>query len=241
MEIARALSFNNLTFGVYYRLLAIAIVNALLMVPLGIFFLVTTKVQYHYRGLADLHIGFSRVGQIPLLAWGGTKFQQLVEMSSWAFVGLSLMFFCLFGLATQGATRRYSSAYNTIARKIGLPTLSYGVSVPSSSADKTASIYFNKHPIRTRGTGTTFSTSSSTFHNGAPIPITPLDDIDLSGRYTLVTFPVGAEGLQSLPGRPSSVFTAGKQDEAEKHDIELGDMKDRKGTFMDMDEQGHAI
>ena len=235
MEIARALSFNNLTFGVYYRLMAIAVVNALLMVPLGLFFLLTTKVQYHYRGLADLHLGFNRVGQIPLLAWGGTKFQQLVEMSSWAFVGLSLMFFCLFGLATQGATRHYSSAYNTVARKIGLPTLSYGV-----STDKSASIYFKKNPIRTRGTGTTFSTSSSTFNNGAPIPITPLDDIDLSGRYTLVTFPADAQGLQSLPGRPSSVFTTGKHGEAEKHDIELGAMGERKGA-LDMDEQGHAI
>ena len=71
-EMNQFLSSNSMiTFSRYFRLMALASMDAFLTVPLGIFAIVINVRQgvQPWAGLADAHWGFERIDQIPALLW----------------------------------------------------------------------------------------------------------------------------------------------------------------------------
>ena len=115
-------SNNNLTFNRYFRLMAMACIEIMCTVPLGIYVVANLKVTYQYKGLADLHLGFDRVRQFPFEEWATDKGTvHSFEVNSWFYIALSLLFFILFGFAEE-ARRHYKSAYNSVAKTLGIST-----------------------------------------------------------------------------------------------------------------------
>ncbi|PCH39855.1 STE3-domain-containing protein [Wolfiporia cocos MD-104 SS10] len=115
---------KNLNFNRYFRLMAIAVVEVCLTVPLGIYTMVQNATGYIYpwAGLANLHYQFSAVDQIPAILWradpqvaGGLAFTQ------WSFIGTALVFFALFGLAAE-ARKHYHDAYVAVCSRVGVRT-----------------------------------------------------------------------------------------------------------------------
>ncbi|KAH8092655.1 STE3-domain-containing protein [Cristinia sonorae] len=123
-EFSELLSSNsNLTYNRYFRLMALAVIEIVVTVPLGIWLLVSTPISYEYKGLADLHDGFSRVRQFPLKAWiliPGAR--QTFESDAWIFIALGLLFFINFGFAEE-ARRNYRKAYGSITKTLGISSV----------------------------------------------------------------------------------------------------------------------
>lgn len=119
-------SNSNLTFNRYFRLMAMAVIEMLSTIPLGIY-TVVGNVQigvYPWKGFADLHLGFSRVSQYPLELWQTTwddASKRSLEFNQWAFVVCALVFFLIFGMAEE-ARKHYRAAYTTVAKRVGIST-----------------------------------------------------------------------------------------------------------------------
>ncbi|KAI0078437.1 STE3-domain-containing protein [Panus rudis PR-1116 ss-1] len=119
-------SNSNLTFNRYFRLMAMAVIEMLSTVPLGIYTIVG-NVQigiYQWKGFADLHSGFDRVRQFPLAFWQETwddASKRSLEFNQWAFVVCALVFFLIFGMAEE-AKKHYRAAYTSVAKRVGLST-----------------------------------------------------------------------------------------------------------------------
>ena len=127
-------SNSNLSFNRYMRLMALCSVDILCTIPLVIFLIVfdcTENPRYVWRGLADLHLGFSRVGQWPALLWTAPSGSIWINTcQNWFTIIYGILFFCWFGLAEEARTH-YRSAFTTIAKKLGYSTA--GSSLDSST------------------------------------------------------------------------------------------------------------
>ncbi|KAI0826208.1 STE3-domain-containing protein [Irpex lacteus] len=127
-------SNSNLSFNRYMRLMALCCFDIFLTIPLVIFLIVfdrTVNPTYEWKGLADLHSGFSRVGQYPSLLWTiphGAAFINTCQ--NWFTILYGILFFCFFGLAEEARTH-YRLAFTTIAKKLGYSTA--GSSLESST------------------------------------------------------------------------------------------------------------
>ena len=114
--------FSNLTDRRYIRLMLFASLDACIMLPFNIFALVYTMVKgaewYPYRGLADLHYNFGRVGQYPAALWHsvpGVRFETFIVPGT--AIGSAFIFFIFFGLS-HDARAQYARSWATIRGRL---------------------------------------------------------------------------------------------------------------------------
>ncbi|OBZ74837.1 Pheromone B alpha 3 receptor [Grifola frondosa] len=128
-------SNSNLTFNRYLRLMALASADMLFTVPLGIYSIVSNLKAnpiYVWRGLADIHFGFSRVEQMPSFVWRQSPAMvQAMNFDNWMIVACAFLFFALFGLAEEARTH-YRHALNSVAKRVGITTFERGSGLGSS-------------------------------------------------------------------------------------------------------------
>ena len=93
-------SNNNLSFNRYFRLMGLAGVEIIFTIPLTIYNIITNlrvAPMYEYKGLTDLHWGFSRVVSQSAISWRSSpELVQVMNFRVWAPVGCALLFFCFF-------------------------------------------------------------------------------------------------------------------------------------------------
>ncbi|KAI0088239.1 putative fungal pheromoneG-protein-coupled receptor [Irpex rosettiformis] len=127
-------SNSNLSFNRYMRLMALCCCDIFCTIPLVIFLIVfdrTVNPIYVWKGLADLHSGFDRIGQWPALLWTAPSGSIWINTcQNWFTIIYGLLFFCFFGLAEEARTH-YRLAFTTIAKKLGYSTA--GSSLESST------------------------------------------------------------------------------------------------------------
>ncbi|KAF7799486.1 hypothetical protein EIP86_010721 [Pleurotus ostreatoroseus] len=117
-------SNSNLTFNRYIRLMCLAGIELLCTVPIASYLLARELRSpiYQWRGLGDLHWGFSAVHQTSSIMWlmdpGNVT---LLTMEQWLYVTCGLIFFLFFGLAEEARTH-YRQAFTTVAKKLGYST-----------------------------------------------------------------------------------------------------------------------
>ncbi|KAI0703963.1 GPCR fungal pheromone mating factor [Earliella scabrosa] len=113
----------HLTFGRYLRLMGLAALNALVIVPLAAYVVVAnlrSKPMYEWRGLADLHWGFSRVDSIGAVMWRShPAWVSTLNFRQWEPIACALVFFAFFGLAEE-ARRHYRRAFFRVAKRLGI-------------------------------------------------------------------------------------------------------------------------
>ena len=119
---------SGITTHRYFRLLAISVIEILCTVPLATYVVIYDAVVlpiYPWRGLADLHYGFSRIDQYPISLWTTQPpIQRSIEINEWIVIGCAILYFLLFGL-TEEARKHYKSAFILVAGVVGLPTTKY--------------------------------------------------------------------------------------------------------------------
>ena len=112
----------NLSFGRYFRLMALAALNAFVTVPLAVWVLVTnlrSGPMSPWRGLGHLHSGFSRVDEITETQWrSDPQSVEVVNFRLWIPIATALVFFAFFGLAEE-ARKHYRLLVAFVARKLG--------------------------------------------------------------------------------------------------------------------------
>jgi pheromone a factor receptor len=116
------LSFSHIPRNRYTRLMILCCLEISCTIPLNIYLIVlarTTVPSYHYIGMEDLHLEFSRIGQIPAVLWSlEPDAIQCLTMQQWLAIACGLVFFGLFGLSEE-ACAHYRSAFNSVAKKLG--------------------------------------------------------------------------------------------------------------------------
>ncbi|KIL55876.1 hypothetical protein M378DRAFT_560049 [Amanita muscaria Koide BX008] len=90
----------------YSRLVAFALTNMALTVPIGVFsiYLGTKGVKYApWVSWSDTHFDFSRVDLVPTLVWrDGDVYSRIsVELTRWIFPASSIIFFAFFGFTSE--------------------------------------------------------------------------------------------------------------------------------------------
>ena len=130
-------SNNNLSFNRYFRLMGLAGVEIIFTIPLTIYNIITNlrvAPMYEYKGLADLHWGFSRVVSQSAISWRSSpELVQVMNFRVWAPVGCALLFFCFFGLAEE-ARKHYKLALSSVAKRVGITTFERGTGFSSTGS-----------------------------------------------------------------------------------------------------------
>ncbi|KAL5525152.1 STE3_2 [Sanghuangporus sanghuang] len=136
-------SSSQITFSRYFRLMVLAMMDTSFTIPLAslVIWLNTTQSEISpWKGLADVHWGFSRVEQIPAVLW---------RMERWNVVSLhldrSLIIFCaveffvFFGFAEENR-KNYARVYWTIMKRFGYYPKPKGSTFSNSSALRTPNL-----------------------------------------------------------------------------------------------------
>lgn len=127
---------TSLTAGRYFRLMALAMTEMMLTVPLSIVSITlnaTSSPLEPWRSWADTHFAFSRVEQYPAILWrANSTFSAAVQLGRWIDVAVAFIFFAYFGFASE-ARIQYCAAFWAVAklfgvepRKRGMRALRYG-------------------------------------------------------------------------------------------------------------------
>ena len=103
--------------------MGLAALNALVIVPLAAYVVVAnfrSKPMYEWRGLADLHWGFSRVDSVAAVTWRShPAWVSTLNFRLWEPIACALVFFAFFGLAEE-ARRHYRRAFFHVAKRLGI-------------------------------------------------------------------------------------------------------------------------
>ncbi|KAF5385739.1 hypothetical protein D9757_005478 [Collybiopsis confluens] len=145
-------SNSNLNSNRYFRLMCLAATEILFTIPLScwsIYLNVTSEAIQPWKGWADTHSDFSRVGQYPSVIWhlnSGTAIS--LETSRWFVVLCSVVFFGYFGFADE-ARKNYRAAIGSFARRVGLSTSngSFGSSLWSTTGSKASTAQNGSIPV----------------------------------------------------------------------------------------------
>lgn len=140
-EMSQFLNSNaQITFSRYFRLMALALMDTVLTVPLASFAIWLNAVQSPispWRGLADVHWGFHRVEQIPAIQW---RLDHWVVLSfafdQWFIILCAVTFFAFFGFAEE-SRKNYAKIYWTIMRRFGYQPKPKASTFSNSSAVRT--------------------------------------------------------------------------------------------------------
>lgn len=117
-------SNKNLTFHRYMRLMGLATIEIACTIPLASWnlYMQSRSPLYVWKGLADLHYDFSRVGQYPALFWYPNPLARAaILFDIWDIIICAFVFFAFFGCAEE-ARKHYSIAATTVAKRVGLST-----------------------------------------------------------------------------------------------------------------------
>lgn len=118
-------SNNNLSSNRYFRLMCLAGIEVIGTVPMGIYALVVNVEAgvSPWKGWADTHYDFSKVGQFPAIQWRmNPTLVKSLELSRWSVVGCAIIFFGFFGFADE-ARKNYRAAVATVAKRMGYSTM----------------------------------------------------------------------------------------------------------------------
>jgi pheromone a factor receptor len=121
-------SYSNLTSSRYVRLMCLAGIEVACTVPLGSYaiYLNTTAGIQPWINWQDTHADFSRVLQFPSLIWRAVPTNQAsIELTRWLAVICAFIFFGFFGFADE-AKKNYRSAFESVAKRVGITTSSAG-------------------------------------------------------------------------------------------------------------------
>ena len=121
-EMGAVFSSSNLNNSRYYRLMSLAMLDTLLTIPFAAYTIWVNAAESPiapWEGLANVHIDFGRVEQIPAVEWQLSHlFVVSVNISKWAIVFCAFLFFGFFGFAEE-SRRSYAKLYWTIAKRFG--------------------------------------------------------------------------------------------------------------------------
>jgi len=107
--------------GRYFRLMALASIDAFGSIPLATYVLVRNSKMgvVPWKSWADTHSNYSRVIQIPASVWKNEPLEANgLEMFRWVIVACAFVFFAFFGFGDE-AFKHYHLAYTSITRRIG--------------------------------------------------------------------------------------------------------------------------
>jgi len=104
--------------------MCLAGIEVLCTVPLGLY-AITLNVKAvinPWKSWAITHVRFSRVDQIPAMIWRTRPvLASSLELTRWLAVICAIIFFAFFGF-TDEAKKNYRSAFQTVAKRIGMST-----------------------------------------------------------------------------------------------------------------------
>jgi pheromone a factor receptor len=129
-QFSQFLSSNaSLTANRYFRLMSLATIELIFNVPIssyGLYLNITASPIHPWKGWANTHFDWYTVDTFPAVIWRSNR-QSVVtlELSRWAMVFCSLVFFGFFGFADE-ALKHYRLVYWAVAKR-------FGVSPPPSS------------------------------------------------------------------------------------------------------------
>ncbi|PPQ94223.1 hypothetical protein CVT25_006649 [Psilocybe cyanescens] len=132
---------NNLTSSRYVRLMCLAGIEVLCTVPIGSYALYLNAGHGGIRpwiSWADTHYAFSRVDQFPAVLWRTNRVSESsIELTRWLVIVCAFIFFGFFGFADE-ARKNYRSYMQSVAKRVGISTASFGNSsgVFSSTGSK---------------------------------------------------------------------------------------------------------
>ncbi|KIY66513.1 STE3-domain-containing protein [Cylindrobasidium torrendii FP15055 ss-10] len=120
-QFASLLSTTNVSLQRYFRLMLLSIADMLLTLPLSIWTVVTNSsvVMAPWVSWEETHYGWSRIGYRPALVWRqNATAQTAVEITRWLPVLCAIIFFGLFGFASE-AQKNYKRIFNAFSRFVG--------------------------------------------------------------------------------------------------------------------------
>jgi pheromone a factor receptor len=112
-ELNRLLASNHtLDRGRYLRILAIALLGSVCLVPLGLYALVRScQGLFPWPGWNEVHADMSQIIQVPASVWRSDHIARYdIEISRWEFVFNAFMLFACFGVHKEARTRYVSWA-----------------------------------------------------------------------------------------------------------------------------------
>ncbi|KAG2131856.1 pheromone receptor [Suillus cothurnatus] len=126
-------SRTSLSVNRYFRLMALATMELLFTTPIsayGIYINIADNPLEPWKGFADAHFNYSRVGQYPSVIWRLNRLTIVsTELTRWSLVFCAFSFFVFFGLADE-ARKNYRKAFWAIAKFFGFPPpLSTGAAI----------------------------------------------------------------------------------------------------------------
>jgi hypothetical protein len=118
-ELNEFLSSNNtVNKNQYLRVLIIATLGSVCLVPLGIYFLtISSLAVYPWPGWKKIHSKFSLIPLIPNSIWRTNSWQYDLEIVRWEFVFNAFAIFACFGIHKE-ARRSYLSAAGCVSRRV---------------------------------------------------------------------------------------------------------------------------
>ncbi|KAI5119268.1 hypothetical protein M0805_007270 [Coniferiporia weirii] len=137
-EMSQFLNSNSqITLSRYFRLMALAMMDTVLTIPLAIFAIWLNAVESEiqpWRGLADAHFDFSRVEQVSSVVWHLSKWTTLsFGLDRWFIVFCAAVFFAFFGFAEE-SRKNYMKVYWIIASRFGYTPKPKGFTFTASSS-----------------------------------------------------------------------------------------------------------
>lgn len=146
------LTHSSLTMTRYFRLMALASADLLCTVPYsayGIYLNLRDVPISPWKGWADTHFNFSKVGQITAVAWHTNRNVAVaLELSRWVIPVCAILFFGFFGFADE-AQRNYSRVFAFCVSRIPFTT-----SVKITTAKPKATHYYRTSASRMTASGT---------------------------------------------------------------------------------------
>lgn len=133
------LSSNKVPSNRFLRLMCLAGVEVLFNIPLslyGIYLQAHTIPLYPWISWANVHSYFFRVDQFPSLLWRNPKnhtAELSLESTRWSVVFCAFVFFAFFGFADE-ARKNYRYAFQSVAKRVGISTGSFGSGLTSFGA-----------------------------------------------------------------------------------------------------------
>ncbi|KAJ8075726.1 a-factor receptor [Marasmius tenuissimus] len=229
---------NNLNANRYIRLMCLAGVDVIVTIPLALFVIINdAKLGVNpWISWEDTHMNFGRVNQFPALFWKSDQTQYVaLEISRWAAVMCSLIFFAFFGFADE-ARKNYRAAITSVQKRVGITSSgSMGTTLTGSGTEKsmTASghsglpVFVKRETRIRRDSLDSFTDVASVSSSGKDLKEKPssasFGALSLSDVGGTLTAPASPSSPTSTFG--SASFIESHKDEDEDLDIEISSLR----------------
>jgi hypothetical protein len=195
------LSMNkNLSSSRYFRLMGLAGIEMLCTIPLGayvIYLNATAQPVLPWISWANVHFNFSRIEQIPSVAWRTSGPAVLsIEFSRWFLVVCALVFFAFFGFADE-ARKNYRLAYVSVAKRVGLSTAG---TVSTGGSWSTGYVVIPRHSMMQSDEQMFFLVRNQRWHTTAALALCPCSSLNALSRSAILS-------LRSPPTSPLASST----------------------------------